>query len=115
MAPRTAVVDRAPDPMNVEKFKAWLDGNDRSPSGARPQPSQGAAGRPGSRQDQQPVAPSHRTVDPPGSLADKVAKVFGIKLPSLLQPVLSVKQGRMSAEYGVADVGVRTVRAFSNR
>jgi hypothetical protein len=116
MALRKAVIDRAPDPMNVEKFKAWLDGNDRSlrqvldPTHLKAlQDVLGAA-----RINNQLPRPTG-TVDLPGSLADKGAKVFGITLPSLLQRVLSVKQGRMSAEYGVADVGVRAVRAFSNR
>jgi hypothetical protein len=112
---RRAVIDRAPDPMDAQKFEAWLKGNDRAlrqvldPTHLK------------SLQDILSAAKITNslprptgTVDLPGSLADKGAKVFGITVPSLLQRMLSVKQGRMSAEYGIADVGVRALRQFSN-
>lgn len=113
---RRAVIDRAPDPMNVDKFKAWLDGNDRSLRQVL-DPTHIKA-----LQDVLAAAKIHSTlprptgtVDLPGSLADKSAKRFGITVPSLLQRALSVKQGRMSAEYGVADVATRVFRQFSNK
>jgi hypothetical protein len=116
MALRRAVIDRAPDPMNVEKFEAWLDGNDRSlrqvldPTHLKAlQDVLGAA-----KINNQLSRPTG-AVDLPGSLADKGAKIFGVTLPSVMQRMLSAKQGRMSAKYGVADVGLRAVRAFSNR
>lgn len=113
---RRAVMDRAPDPMDAEKFGAWLDKHDRAlrqvldPSHIKALQDVLAAAR---IQGQLP-RPTGR-VDLPGSLADKGAKVFGITVPSLLQRALAVKQGRMSAEYGVADVAMRAARQFSNR
>lgn len=116
MALRKAVINRAPDPMNVEKFGAWLDGNDRALRQVL-DPTHLKALRDvlSAAKINNTLPRPTGTVDLPGSLADKGAKVFGITLPSVLQRVLSVKQGRMSAEYGVADVGVRAVRAFTNR
>lgn len=113
---RRAVLDRAPDPMDVAKFQKFLDGNERSlrqvlaPDHLKALQDVLAAAKIDSRLPRPTGA-----VDLPGSLADKGAKVFGITVPSLLQRVLSVKQGRMSAEYGVADVGVRALRQFSNK
>jgi hypothetical protein len=113
---RRAVLDRAPDPMDAAKFETWLKGNDRSLRQVL-DPTHIKA-----LQDVLSAAKINNslprptgTVDLPGSLADKGAKVFGITVPSLLQRMLSVKQGRMSAEYGVADVGVRALRQFSNK
>ncbi|MEY9506887.1 hypothetical protein ABIE87_006445 [Bradyrhizobium diazoefficiens] len=102
--------------MNVEKFDAWLKGNDRSlrqvlePTHLKALQDVLAAAKINSR-----LPRPTGTVDLPGSLADKSAKRFGITVPSLLQRMLSVKQGRMSAEYGVADVATRVFRQFSNR
>jgi hypothetical protein len=116
MALRRAVLERAPDPMDADKFEAWLDKNDRSlrqifdPSHLKSLRDVLAA----SRAIGQLPRPTG-TVDMPGSLADKGAEKLGISVPSLLQRVLSVKQGRMSPEYGVADVGMRVLRSFSNR
>jgi hypothetical protein len=116
MALRRAVIDRAPDPMNVEKFDAWLKSNDRSlrqvlePTHLKALQDVLSAAKINSR-----LPRPTGTVDLPGSLADKSAKRFGITVPSLLQRMLSVKQGRMSAEYGVADVATRVFRQFSNR
>ena len=116
MALRKAVINRAPDPMDANKLETWLKGNDRSlrqvldPDHLKAlQDVLGAA-----KINNQLPRPTG-TVDLPGSLADKGAKIFGVTLPSVMQRMLSVKQGRMSAEYGVADVGLRAVRAFSNR
>jgi hypothetical protein len=113
---RRSVMDRAPDPMDTAKFEAWLKGNDRSlrqvlePTHLKALQDVLSAAKINGR-----LPRPTGSVDLPGSLADKGAKVFGITVPSLLQRMLSVKQGRMSAEYGVADVGVRALRQFSNR
>lgn len=113
---RRSVMDRAPDPMDAAKFETWLKGNDRSlrqvlePDHIKALQDVLAAANINGR-----LPRPTGTVDLPGSLADKSAKRFGITVPSLLQRALSVKQGRMSAEYGVADVATRVFRQFSNK
>jgi hypothetical protein len=116
MALRKAVINRAPDPMNVDAFQKFLDGNDRSLRQVlEPDHLKALKDVLSAAKINNTLPRPKGSVDLPGSLADKGAKVFGITVPSLLQRMLSVKQGRMSPEYGVADVGLRALRQFSNK
>jgi hypothetical protein len=113
---RRAVMDRAPDPMNADKFEAWLDKNDRSLRQVL-DPSHLKALRDvldASRRIGQLQRPEG-TPEVPASMAQKGAEKFGLSIASLLQRVMAVKQGRISPEYATADVTTRALSAFSNR
>ena len=116
MALRKAVINRAPDPMDADKLQTWLKGNDRSLRQVlEPEHLKALNDVVSAAKINNSLPRPKGTVDLPGSLADKSAKRFGITIPSLLQRALSVKQGRMSPEYGAADVGMRMFRQFSNK